>query len=203
LRLVAAPLSRQLMLPCALALLALATMTPARAHAKGFGSGLKPLWIGIGASGGGELGEPIGAGYGNLTVGLRLIPIVPEVTIREGVSGDSGALRMHHGSIALGARVLMPPLGPVRGTLRLAFSHRHDAPIEIFKAQPFKVLFGTADGISHRSGLETGGGLEIKLGKVVGLWAQGTLVLLPSEGLNPVSGLWEGGVSFAIGPPRP
>ncbi len=196
------PRAARILLPI-LAILAVATIAPTRAYAKGFGSGLRPLWVGIGGAGGGELGEPVAAGYGSFTVGLRLIPIVPEVIIREGVSGTTTALRQHHGSIALGARVLLPPLGIVRPNLRLAFSHRHDAPLEIFKAQPFKVLFGTAEGITHRSGFETGGGLEISLGKVVGLWGQGTLVVLPTEGHNPVSGLWELGVSFAIGPPRP
>ena len=186
-----------------LAILAVVTIAPPRAHAKAFGAGLRPLWVGIGGSAGGELGQPTGAGYGNFTLGLRLIPIVPEVTIREGVSGTSDGLRAHHGSIALGARLLLPPLGPVRPTARLAFSHRHDAPIEMFAAQPFKVLFGTAEEITHRSGLETSGGLEVSLGKVVGLWAQGTLVVLPQKGLNTFSGLWEFGVSFAVGPPRP
>lgn len=197
------PSIRATVLVAVLAALTMVTITPARAHAKGFGSGLRPLWVGIAGAGGGEIGEPLAAGYGSLTVGLRLIPIVPEVTIREGVSGDRQAIRKHHGAIALGARVLLPPLGPVRPNFRLAFSHRHDAPIDLFQAQPFKVLFGTAEGITHRSGLETGGGLEITFGKVVGLWAQGTLVVLPSQDLNTLSGLWELGVSFSIGPPRP
>lgn len=186
-----------------LAILAIATIAPTRADAKGLSSGLRPLWVGIGGAAGGELGQPVGAGYGSLTIGLRLIPIVPEVMIREGVSGDRQAIRKHHGSIALGARLLLPPLGIVRPHLRLAFSHRHDAPIEVFKARPFKVLFGTGDGITHRSGVETGGGLELTFGKVMGLWAQGTLMILPTEGEPPLSGLWELGVSFAIGPPRP
>jgi hypothetical protein len=197
------PRALRFLLVSLLAALAVATIAPTHAYAKGFGTGLRPLWVGIGGAGGGELGEPVGAGYGSLTIGLRLIPIVPEVMIREGVSGDATTLRQHHGSIALGARVLLPPLGIVRPHLRLAFSHRHDAPLAIFKSQPFKVLFGTAEGITHRSGVETGGGLEISFGKVMGLWAQGTLVVLPTEGHNPVSGLWELGVSFAIGPPHP
>ncbi len=193
----------RVVLTALIAILAVGTIAPSRAYGKGFASGLRPLWVGIGGAGGGELGQPIAAGYGSITIGLRLIPIVPEVMIREGVSGDGDGLRLHHGAIALGARLLLPPLGMVRPHLRLAFSHRHDAPIDLFKAQPFKVLFGTAEGITHRSGVETGGGLEVSFSKVVGLWAQGTLVILPTEGENPVSGLWEIGVSFSIGPPSP
>ena len=170
----------------------------------GWSSGLRPLHVSLGGAGGGGMGTDLGHGYATLTVGLRLIPIVPEVTIREGFSGD-GELRNHHGNIALGARFLLPGLLGFRPNVRLAFSHRHDAPIDVFRAKPLAVLFGTAEGITHRSGVETGAGVELAFGpkKVVGLFVQGTLVILPPANPEPVTGLVEAGITFAIGPPRP
>jgi len=175
------------------------------ASASSWSTGLKPLWIGIGGGGGGAIGGTEGAGYASVTIGLRLIPIVPEVIIREGLSGEGSTLLHHHGNIALGARFLLPGTPLLRPNLRLAFSHRHDAPFDVFKAKPLAVIFGTAEGITHRSGFETGGGIEVTLDPrgVVGLWVQGTLVVLPSPGLDPVTGIVEGGVSFALGPARP
>lgn len=182
-----------------LALLALPSVASA-----GWSTGLRPLHVSLGGAGGGGMGTDLGHGYGTLTIGLRLIPIVPEVTVREGFSGD-GSLQHHHGNIALGARVLLPGLLGFRPNLRVAFSHRHDAPIDVFRSKPFAVLFGTADGITHRSGFETGAGFELSFGpkKVVGVFVQGTLVVLPPANPELVTGLVEAGVSFAIGPPRP
>ena len=178
---------------------------PATASAGGWASGLRPLWVGIGGGGGGTIGTDEGAGYGSITLGLRLIPIVPEIVLREGFSGKGSTLLHHHGNIGFGARVLLPGLAGLRPHVRLAFSHRHDSPIEVFKAKPLATIFGTAEGITHRSGFETGGGLEVSFGPkgIVGLWVQGTLVVLPSPGLEPVTGIVEGGVSFSAGPRRP
>lgn len=197
--------TKRLSLVALFALVLTQVSLPSTAFATDWASGLRPLWVGIGGAGGGAIGTSDGAGYASLTVGLRLIPVVPEVTIREGFSGRGSTLLHHHGNIALGARVLLPGLAGLRPNVRLGFSHRHDAPIEVFKAKPLAVIFGTGEGITHRSGIETGGGLELSVGpkKVVGLWFQGTVVVLPSPDLVPVTGLIEGGVSFALGPPRP
>jgi hypothetical protein len=181
---------------------------PGTSQAAGWAADLRPLWVGVGGSGGGTLGSDVGVGYGSITIGLRLIPIVPEVTLREGVAGRGSTLLQHHGNIAFGARFLLPAapgLPGLRPTLRVAFSHRHDSPVEVFKAKPMATIFGTGVGITHRSGIETGGGLELALGpkQIVGVWVQGTLVVLPSPGLDPVTGLVEGGISFALGPRRP
>lgn len=187
-----------------LPLLLLALLLPASAQA-GWSTGLRPLWISVGGAGGGAFGDDAGHGYGTFTLGLRLIPIVPEITLREGVSASEGQVLQHHGNIALGARILLPGLPFLRPNVRVAFSHRHDSPWELFKSKPAGVLFGTIDGIDHRSGFETGGGVELTFGPkaVVGFFVQGTLVVLPQADLPPVTGLVEAGVSFAIGPRRP
>ncbi|MCO4772318.1 MAG: hypothetical protein KDA24_19950 [Deltaproteobacteria bacterium] len=192
----------------ALTLLMLASLfllaTPTTAEA-GWSSGLRPLWVSLGGAGGGGISTDQGHGYASLTVGLRLIPIVPEVTIREGVSGRGSTLLHHHGNIALGARLLLPGLPFLRPNVRFAFSHRHDAPMDVFEAKPLAVIFGTASGITHRSGFETGAGIELSFGpkKIVGAYVQGTLVVLPPAQQDLVTGLVEAGVSFSIGPPRP
>ncbi len=180
------------------------TIAPHSAGAS-WAEGLRPLWISVGGAGGGGMGTDVGQGYGTVTVGLRLVPIVPEVTLREGVSGEGATLLHHHGNIALGARILLPGPPFLRPNVRFAFSHRHDAPIDLLRAKPFGVLFGTTEGIAHRAGFETGAGVELNFGpeRIVGLFVPGTLVVLPPANHELFTGLVEAGVTFSLGPLRP
>lgn len=163
----------------------------------------RPLWLALGGSFGGGfpegVGSPKAAGYGTLTLGLRLAPVVPEFTIREGFAGKE--LSEHRGGIAAGVRILLPRFLVLRPQFRVAFSHEHVAPRFLLQAEPFKVLFGTHDAIGHRTGLETGGGLEVYLDpkNIVRAWVQGTLMMFPGQS-QAMSGLWEFGIAFGIGP---
>ncbi len=182
-----------------LAILLMTFITPARAYAKGFSE--RPLWTGVGIAGGGTAGDVGGAGALHLTLGLRLIPVVPELTVREGLA--SGPAR-HVTSIAAGARILLPRLAILRGFVRIGFSHQHELVWSSFKAAPGQALLGVADDINHRSGFETGGGIEVSLGPkgIFGLWVQGTAIVLPGTPGPPLTVLAEGGVSLAFGPRR-
>ena len=175
------------------------SITSANAAAKPFSERI--IWIGFGAGGGLSGGEVAGVGYLNFTLGLRFFPVVPEFTLREGIRGKS-SVETHIGGVAAGARFLLPKLGPVRGNFRLAFSHQHEVQWDQFLAAPFKALFGVDDGINHRSGVETGGGVEVKLGPkgILGLWVQATVMVFPLTEGPPVTTVVEGGLSIALGP---
>jgi hypothetical protein len=71
-----------------------------------------------------------------------------------------------------------------------------------FLEQPIKGLFGTADGITHRSGFETGIQLDLMLDPsgVLGLWAGATAIVMPDDVGPQFTGLIELGVSFNAGP---
>jgi hypothetical protein len=173
--------------------------TPARAGAKPFSERI--VWMGIGGAGGLSAGEVAGVGYLNFTLGLRFLPVVPEFTLREGIRGKAGA-ETHIGGVAAGARFLLPRLLIARGYFRVAFSHQHEVQWDHFLGAPFKTLIGVDDGINHRSGFETSGGVELKLGPkgILGLWVQGTLMVFPETAGPPVTAAIEGGLSIALGP---
>lgn len=173
--------------------------TSANAAVKPFSERI--VWMGFGAAGGLSGGEVAGVGYLNFTLGLRFFPVVPEFTLREGIRGRAEA-QTHIGGVAAGARFLLPKLGPVRGYFRVAFSHQHEVQWDHFLGAPFKTLFGVDDGINHRSGFETSGGVELKLGPkgILGLWVQATLMVFPETAGPPVTAAAEGGLSIAFGP---
>lgn len=173
--------------------------TPAHAGAKPFSE--RPVWLGLGGAGGISAGEVSGVAYFNLTLGLRLAPIVPEFTLRQGLRGK-GSAEMQVGGVAVGARFLLPRLLATRGYFRLAFSQQHEVQWDHFLGAPMKTLFGVGEGLTHRSGFETGGGVELRLGPrgVVGFWAQGTLLVFPGTAGPPVTTVLEAGLSFSIGP---
>ncbi len=173
--------------------------TSASAAAKPFSERI--IWIGLGGGGGLSGGDVAGVGYLNFTLGLRFFPVVPEFTLRQGVRGKASA-ETQLGGVAAGARFLLPKLGPVRGNFRLAFAYQHEVQWDQFLDAPLKALFGVDDGINHRSGVETGGGVEVKLGPkgILGLWAQVTLMVFPLTDGPPVTTVVEGGLSIALGP---
>lgn len=165
----------------------------------------RPLWIEAGGSFGGGLPlpgvVPLGSASGHLSLGLRLLPLVPEFQIREGFAGGEGGLREHHAGIVAGARVLLPKLLILRGSFRVAFSHQHIAPIAVFREQPAAVIFGTHGGLAHRTGLETSLALELYVepNDVLRVFGQTTLLIFPGQDV-PVAGLWELGLAFGVGP---
>jgi hypothetical protein len=168
----------------------------------------RPIWVGVGFSGGGALTTPVetfGTGYGHLHLSLRLLPVAPEVILREGIAGKRGGLPFHHGGLAAGVRILLPKFLVLRPSLRVAFSHEHRTTWAHLKTEPIKVIFGVAEGIEHRSGAETGFGLELQLDPKghVHLALDGTAqFLFADDGWDPgtFTGLWEIGVRFALGP---
>ena len=173
--------------------------TPARAGAIPLSE--RPVWIGLGVAGGASGLDPSGVGYFQFTLGIRLLPVVPEFTLRQGFRGK-GEAETPLGGVALGARFLLPKLLIVRGYFRVAFSQQHEVEWEYFLEKPMQTLFGVGEGLTHRSGFETGGGLELSLGPkgIVGLWVQGTLLVFPTSEGPPVTTILEGGISFALGP---
>lgn len=162
-------------------------------------SGERPVWLGVGGSGALAGVENSGVGYLNLSVGLRLLPVVPEFTLREGL----GRQPTHHiTSIAAGARFLLPKLLMLRGNVRIAFSHQHELPLTKFLQDPGAALFGVHDDTGHRTGFETGAGLDVKLepSGVVGLFGQINALFFPGSDGPPFYVLGEIGISFAVGP---
>ena len=65
------------------------------------------------------------------------------------------------GALFIGARYTPP--SPLH--LRLGFAHNHETPIDVFRAAPVASVFGTAEGIRHRSGIEVGVGASTGVGE--------------------------------------
>jgi hypothetical protein len=63
------------------------------------------------------------------------------------------------GALFIGGRYT--PESPLH--LRLGFAHNHETPIDVFLDTPGAAVFGTADGIRHRSGVELGVGASTGL----------------------------------------
>jgi hypothetical protein len=162
--------------------------------------GEHPIWVAIGAAGGGTAQEVGGIGHASITLGLRLIPVVPELTLREGVA--SGPTR-HITGIAAGARFLFPEVKGIRPFARIAFAHQHELPWRYFKKAPAQALLGIHAEMTHRTGFETGGGIEAVFGRrrMVGVWVQATAVVLPATHGPDLYVLGEAGISIAVGPP--
>jgi hypothetical protein len=163
----------------------------------------RPVWVAGSLGGGGEPGFTDGAAFGALAVGLRLLPVVPEFGFREGIAGGS-AIRREQGGIWFGVRFMPPAPQPFAPSFRFAFSHRHDAPIDVFLANPGKVLFGVSPGIVHRTGFETGAGLDVLLDRngILGLFTQVTaVVMLDGQGW-PLAVLGEVGLALHVGKPK-
>ncbi|MBN93723.1 MAG: hypothetical protein CL928_06550 [Deltaproteobacteria bacterium] len=182
--------------------LCLSMLLGASAAQAGILYGGRPLWIGVGGAMGGRVsleGESPGALMGDLGVGLRLLPIVPEVGLRLGPSGDPAIVL---GSFWAGVRVMLPSPPFLRPNFRIAFSHMNELEGAKWSAAPFQGLFGTHPDVRHRPGLETSIGLELMADpkKVLGIWAQATAIVLPDQQGPPFTGLIEIGVSFEAGP---
>jgi hypothetical protein len=173
-----------------------------RAEAAGLPFNERPLWMAFGVAGGATAVEGAGAAYTHFTVGLRFIPVVPEISWREGIGGQP---HRHLTSIAAGGRFLLPAPPGLNPNFRFAFSHQHELPFDEFLDQPFAAIFGTHKQISHRTGFEAGAGLELCLDPkgVLGIWAQATVLVFPGTAGPPATVIGEGGLSVAVGPRRP
>lgn len=187
-----------------LLLLFVAGLCTRDAHAREpvFLVGEHPIWTAIGGAGGGTAEEVGGIGHISLTLGLRLIPVVPEITIREGFAS---APTRHVTGIAAGARFLLPEIKGIRPFARFAFAHQHELDFELFKEMPGRALLGIHYAMTHRTGFETGGGIEAVFGerRIFGVWIQATAVVLPATQGPDLYVLGEAGVSFAVGPRVP
>jgi hypothetical protein len=183
----------------ALLLVPLCLALPTAASAGTLPSNERPVWFGIGGAGAVAGMENSGVGFFNLTLGLRLLPLVPEVTIREGLGREP----THHlTSIAAGVRILLPKLLMLRVGLRFAFAHQHELLLAKAIADPAGALFGVNPEMTHRSGFETGIGLDVKLDPkgIVGLFGQFNAIFLPVTAGPPFYILGELGLSIAVGP---
>ncbi len=179
--------------------LSVSTVLAAPAAANVFPLGERPFYLAIGGSGAIAGVEDSGVGYANLTLGLRFIPLSPEITVREGLGRDP----LHHlTSIAAGARVLLPKLLILRGSFRFAFSHQHELLFTKAQADPGKAIFGIHEEMTHRSGFETGMGLELMPDPkgIFGIFAQVNALFFPASAGPPFYVLGEFGISLSFGP---
>jgi len=182
--------------------LCLSTLLGASAAQAGILYGGRPLWIGVGGATGGRValeGDNTGAIMGGLGIGLRLLPIVPEVGVRIGPAGDPATVL---GNFWAGVRVMLPAPPFLRPNFRIAFSHMNELEGAKWEETPFQGLFGTHPDVRHRPGFETSIGLELMADpkKILGIWVQATALILPDELGPPFTGLIEFGVSFEAGP---
>jgi hypothetical protein len=187
-------------------LLALAGLTipllPGQAEAAVLLPGHRLFWNGIAGSFGPTFGGEGPAVYGSIRLGLRLLPIVPELRLREGVAASGKPDERQVGGVAAGARVLLPAPPVLIPSFFVAFSHQHEVPMAAFRKAPLQSLFGVGEGIVHRSGFETGIGLELRPDPtgVFGIWADGTALIYPGTPGPPVTLLAEIGISLSFGP---
>ena len=170
--------------------------------------GERPVWFGIGPGFSGTAPAPdLGGGVAvNLTVGLRLFPISPELILREGVAGLGSDDLRHVAGVGGGVRFLLPRLAILRGTVRVAFAHQHELPWDEYTASigaAVKSTFGVHEHIGHRSGFEVGGGLELTPdpdGRL-GFYAAVNAIVLPGTAGPPLTVITEIGLSIAVGKP--
>ena len=113
---------------------------------------------------------------------------------REGVM--SGSLRVV-GSVGMSGQF-------VHGsglTVRAGLIHHHETPWEAFRLAPMGALLGTADGITHRTGMDVAVGARRWLERTGdgrwGLWIEGGVAVFPDASGPPVYGGVEAGVSLA------
>lgn len=175
---------------------------PAPAGAVGLVQG-RLLRADLGLAWGGRLGDGSapGALYSNFTLGLQLLPVVPEIGFRIGTSPNP-SLSLIDGVV--GVRLLFPTPPLVRPSLRLAFVAQNELSMDKTRSEPFRALFGTHPATVHREGLEADLALHFLFDPhgVFGLWTQASaLVFLDDDGISPLfTGLLEGGITLAFGP---
>lgn len=101
---------------------------------------------------GGLLGPPSVGGYG---VGRAVLDLGGAGLDLAGREGYAGGPARTLGSIFVGGRV------GERMYARGGFAHHHETPWDVFLAAPGASLAGTGEGITHRSGLELGAGVDL------------------------------------------
>ncbi len=168
-------------------------------------SGERPVWLGIGSGFSGTApDEFVGGGItGNVTLGLRLLPVSPELILREGVAGLGSDDVRHLAGIGAGVRILFPRLLIARATARVAFAHQHELAWDLYTESleaGIQSTFGVHDKIVHRSGFEVGGGIELSAPPFpLGFYARVGAIVLPGTEGPPLTIQTEIGLSIAIG----
>jgi len=172
-------------------------------------SGERPVWFGIGSGFSGTAPEEfVGGGLAaNFTVGLRFIPVSPELILREGVAGLGTDEQRHIAGIGGGIKILFPRLLVARASARVAFAHQHELEWEKYRKSIGSALestFGVHEDIAHRSGFELGGGLELSAPTFpLGFYAMVSAIVLPGTAGPPLTVQTELGLSIAVGKPLP
>ncbi len=164
----------------------------------------------LGVSGSGTMTSAAeGGGYAGLWVSTRILPwLAPELGIREGlVEGEPRLLT----DISAGVRFLVP-VREATASFRVAFAHQHEIGWGSAHHQMGATVFGAADGMSHRTGVELGSWFEVpvsprkpeapahRLRPFMGV----SVLLFPDDGGPHAYVLVEGGLQVGLGPaPRP
>lgn len=149
------------------------------------------------------VGAPSVGAAGSLRAMAHLGAFGVEGVIREGVySAEARTV----GALSLSGRWRATRVLAVRA----GFVHHHEVPLDVLADQPLAAVFGSAEGIVHRSGLEGAVSLDLPLG-----WGDqdrwGLLVEVGASGFPEaghhgdaprgpaVYGWIEGGITFDVG----
>jgi hypothetical protein len=189
-------------------LLLLALLTAPDLATAGPMAGERPVWFGIGPGFSGTAPAPdVGGGIAtHFTLGLRLLPVSPELILRDGIAGLGSSNLRHVGGVGAGVRFLLPKLAILRGTFRVAFAHQHELAWGLYTeniGSVLKATFGVHEKIVHRTGFELGGGLELTPipGGPLGFYVQVNAIVLPETEGPAVTVMTELGLSVAVGKP--
>jgi hypothetical protein len=148
---------------------------------------------------GGAAGPPSWGGYGSGALALNLGRSALVLGGREGVL--SGSLRSV-GAVQVQGRYFASPSLYVQG----GFFHFHETPIDVLADTPVLAVLGSAAGITHRSGLGGGVGLDLPLEDVLegrlGAVLEVSLCGFPDPGGPPLYALVDLGFSVDVGPQR-
>jgi hypothetical protein len=142
----------------------------------------EPEWgLTLAAGLGGAAAPPSGQGHG---VGRLLIDLGRGGLSFGGREGVASSELRTVGAIFIGGHLR---LGEAGGYTRGGFAHHHETPWATFKQGPLQSLLGVSEGITHRSGLELGGGLRRpvaseRLGGWLGYLLDGSVSWLPDAG---------------------
>ncbi len=102
------------------------------------------------------------------------------------------------GTIVVAGRYRLPH----RLYVGAGFAHNHETPWLLAKQAPVQVTLGSAQGITHRSGLHGNFGVDWPLHRRLGLAAQLTADVYPDMGGPPVYMGLEVGLTLDVGKPR-
>lgn len=161
---------------------------------------LPRAWVGVGVIAG--AGSDGGLGGVAASGGVRLAdnPMIPaaELHVREGVAGGEPRSVT---DLGFDARWPAQP-GP---HLVLGFAHDHETDLDTALAHPVENALAILPGITHRTGLELGGGWEIPtrwegFAERLRPTLRATAIWFPASDGPPVYGVVELGASLLAGP---